>query len=169
MYNHKYMKGVSDTEFAPDQTLTREQFVTVLYNVEGQPDVSYKRTFIDVSGRDWFAKSVYWAFTNNITKGVDETLFGTGQYITREQAATMLYNYAQYKKLKGKKSGTKISSFPDYKNISSWAKEGMQWAVTNGVINGKTGKDGKNRLDPTGIASRAECAQIIKNLMEQYQ
>ena len=168
VYNHKYMQGVSDTEFAPNTILTREMFVTVLYNMEGQPDVNYKRTFADVSGRDWFARSVFWAYSNDITKGIDKTLFGTGQYITREQAATMLYNYAQYKKFKDKKSGTKISSFPDYNRISTWAKEGMQWAVTNHIINGKSGNDGKNLLDPTGMATRAECAQIIKNFMEQY-
>lgn len=43
----------------------------------------------------------------------------------------------------------------------------MKWAVTNGVMGGKTGKDGKNILDPNGKATRAECAQMIKNLKEK--
>ena len=166
VYNNNFMKGVSDTEFAPNKTLTREQFVTVLYNIEKQHNVQYKRIFTDVPNKEWYTKAVVWAYNNKITKGIDEIRFGTGQTITREQTATMLYNYAQYKKLKGVAKNKDLSSFPDYKKVSSWAKEGVIWAVSNGVVNGKA-SNGKNYLDPAGKATRAECAQMVKNLFDK--
>ena len=165
VFDKKIMSGVSDTMFGTQSVITREQFVTVLYNMENQPSVKYRKIFTDVPDKQYYSKAVIWAYDSKITKGVSDTVFGTGNNISREQLATMLYNYAQYKKLKGTSKNKDLTTFPDYKNISSWAKEGMTWAVSNGIVNGKA-SNGKNYLDPAGKATRAESAQMIKNLFD---
>ena len=75
----------------------------------------------------------------------------------------MLYKYA---KLCGYDTTVSnpnaIDSFSDANKVPSWAKNAMNWAVSQGIINGKGG----NRLDPTGKATRAECAQMIMKLVE---
>ena len=169
VYDRKIMNGVSDNTFGPNGVLTREQFITVLYNLEGTPKITFKKYFNDVTDeKSWYAKAVTWAAKNKITSGVGDNKFGTGMEITREQLATLLYNYAQkkdeYKLSIDKKA---VANFPDAKKIDSWASEGMKWAITNGVMNGKKGKDGQLFLDPLGKATRAECAQMIKNLKEK--
>ena len=166
VYDKKYMSGVSDTVFGTTNSITREQFITVLYNIAGQPSVKYRKLFNDVADKQYYSKAVIWAYDNKIANGVSSTVFGTGNNITREQMATMLYNYSQYKKLKGVSKSKDLSTFPDYKKVSTWAKEGLTWAVSNGVVNGKA-SNGKNYLDPQGKASRAECAQMIKNLFDK--
>ena len=110
------------------------------------------------------ALPVMWAVKNDITSGIGGGSFGPDQNITREQLATMLYKYAILKGYKTDIDKKALNDFPDRKKVSDWAKESMQWAVTNKVISGKAGKKG-NILDPKGQASRAECAQMIKNLL----
>ena len=166
----KIMNGVSEDSFGPMIVLTREQFITVLYNMEGAPEIAFKQIFDDVKNEKdvWYASSVTWAAEKKITSGVGDGLFGTGKEITREQLATLLYNYAGQKdEFKLTVDETAIANFPDADQVSEWAMTGMKWAVTNGVMGGKTGKDGKNILDPKGKATRAECAQMIMNLKEK--
>ena len=165
VFDRKIMNGVSDSQFGTQAVITREQFVTVLYNMENQPSVKYRKIFTDVPDKQYYSKAVIWAFDNKITSGISTTLFGTDNTISREQLATMIYNYAQYKKLKSTGKSKDLSTFPDYTKVSNWAKEGMIWAVSNGIVNGKA-SNGKNYLDPAGKATRAECAQMIKNLFD---
>ena len=57
-------------------------------------------------------------------------------------------------------------SFSDKGKVSSWAQEGMKWAVTNGIISGK-GSSTNPKLDPQGKTTRAEGAQMMKSLIEK--
>ena len=166
VYDNGFMNGISDTKFAPNATLTREQFITVLYNIEGSPKTKYKRYFKDVPENVYYSEAVTWAYQNKITNGVSDTNFGTGNVITREQLATMLYNYAKLKGLKTKIDKDILKNYPDKKKISSWAEDGVKWAVTNKIMSGKKHSNGKVYLDLSEKASRAECAQMVKNLYE---
>ena len=168
-----FMNGTSDTTFEPDKTLTRAEFVTVLHNVEGGeavPVTEYNDIFTDVPQGKWYTEPVMWAWNNKITSGVSKESFGTDTKITREQLVTLLYKYASQKgEYELTKNADALKEYPDQSKINEWAGEAMQWAVTNGVVKGKAGKDGKDFLDPQGNASRAECAQMIKNFVENTQ
>ena len=92
------MAGKGNNKFAPDEILTRSQFVTVLYNFEiQQSDIStiqYDTPFKDVKNDEWYTQPILWAQNNSITAGVSKTEFGINQEITREQFVRMLYLYA---------------------------------------------------------------------------
>ena len=165
VYEREIMNGTSGNTFTPNGILTRGQFVTVLYNLEGKPKVTFKDNFDDVKSTDYFALPVIWAAENGITSGVGNRAFGPNQNITREQLATMLYKYAEVKKYNTKVNTSALNKFSDKDLVSKYAKTAMQWAVTNGVMGGKDTKAG-TILDPTGKATRAECAQMIKNMYE---
>ena len=169
VFDNAIMNGTSDTTFAPDMILTREQFVTVLYNMEDRPSVDDAENFHDVKKGEYYEKSVLWAKTNQITSGISETEFGVGNQIPRQQLVTLLYNYAKIKGYDLTAKEDAISDFPDVKDVAEWAQTPVKWAVTNGVISGKKAQDGKNILDPEGKATRAECAQMIKNLKEKFE
>ena len=163
-----FMTGTSDTTFKPDALLTRSQFVKVLYNVEGMPKVEASNVFDDVTEGEWYADAVAWAAANKITSGVGEKKFGTDLEITREQLATLLYNYASTKDEYNLDKDMNLSEvFPDADQVDDWAADGMKWAVVNRIMSGKKGSGDKNYLDPRGKATRAECAQMIENLKEK--
>ena len=159
VYDHNIMAGSGDY-FNPNKAITREQFTQVLYNHQGKPFVGIDNPFADVDTNQWYANSVLWAKENGIAGGKGEGRFGVGQDITREELAVMLYKYAVFNQYSTVYDGAAVDGFSDVGDVSGWAREAMNWAVSQGVMSGKGG-----RLDPKGKATRAECASMIKNLL----
>jgi len=154
------MSGVGNDKFDPSNNGTRAMFVTILYNKEGKPTVTGNTGFKDVIKGAWYEGPIAWAKANKIANGYQDGTFGPNKPVTREQLAVMLYNYA---KANGKVSmGSAQFNFIDKDNISTWAQEAMKWCVSNKIINGK----GNNKLDPRGLATRAEIATMIMNFCE---
>ena len=90
------MKGTSDTQFSPEDTLTRAMVVTVLYRRAGQPgleDENLGYPFADVDASAWYGMAVYWARLNGIVQGYGDGRFGTEDPITLEQLDVILRRY----------------------------------------------------------------------------
>lgn len=156
------MSGMSEDIFAPNTPLTREMLAVVLYNVEGQPENTEANTFTDVKGDMWYTDAILWANENGIVAGYDNSAYGVGDLITREQFATILYRYAQFKGYDTTQGGMAVREFSDYENISDYARPAMAWAVNAGIMGGMD--DGT--LMPQGKATRAEAATMLMNFCE---
>ena len=156
------MRGMSEDIFAPNTSLTREMLAVVLYNVEGQPEGTEANTFTDVKGDMWYTEAILWANENGIVAGYDNGAYGVGDLITREQFATILYRYAQFKGYDTTQGGMAVREFSDYENISDYARPAMAWAVNAGIMGGMD--DGT--LMPQGKATRAEAATMLMNFCE---
>jgi hypothetical protein len=111
-YEKGYMDGVGGGKFDPAGTMTRGMVVTVLYRMEGTPEVEFSNVFTDVKSGKYYSKAVIWAKDNEIVNGVSEGKFDPGGKTTREQLATMLYRYAEFKGYDVTASGD-LSKFPD--------------------------------------------------------
>lgn len=164
VYEQKLMSGVSETEFAPQTSLTRAMLAQVLYNMENQPEVTTTGAFTDVPDHQWYANAVNWAASENIVAGMGDGIFAPNSPVTREQMAAILYRYAQYKGYDTTKTAD-ISDFADSNKTSAWAVPAMQWAVGTGLISGQ----GDGILAPSGTATRAEVAQILMNFCENIE
>ena len=143
------MNGTSANEFNPNANTTRSMIVTILARMEG----------VNTSGgATWYAAGRAWAMGAGISDGTNMT----GK-ITREQLAAMLYRYA---KLKGYdvSASADISGYTDASSVSSWATDAMRWAVSAGLINGRTA----TTLAPQDNATRAEVASILMRFMQKY-
>jgi hypothetical protein len=160
---HELFNGVSDSEFAPLNKMSRAMLVTVLHRLEGTPSASNSTSFSDVESGKWYTDAISWANANDIVNGLGDGLFGTNNNITREQMATILYRYMKEQGLSVSASGD-ISSFPDGDSVSSYAEEAMSWAIGSGIITGKDSAEG-TLLDPKGNASRAEVATMLKRMI----
>ncbi len=156
------MSGMSEDIFAPNTPLTREMLAVVLYNVEGQPESAEANTFTDVKGDMWYTEAILWANENGIVAGYDNGAYGVGDLITREQFATILYRYAQFKGYDTTQGGMAVREFSDYENISDYARPAMAWAVNAGIMGGM----GDGTLMPQGKATRAEAATMLMNFCE---
>ena len=162
---HGLFGGTSENTFEPDSTMTRSMLVTVLWRYEGQPK-GYKNTFADVNAKNggWYIDAVAWAAANNIVGGVGGGKFDPEGIVTREQMATILYRYSEWKGFDTSKRAD-FSSFPDANKVSSWAKTAMKWAVAEGLIGGS--KEGNaTYILPTNGATRAQVATILMRYIQ---
>ncbi len=156
MLENGYMNGTSSTTFAPDSTLTRAMFVTLLYRAAGQPAVPFAAPFEDVSDDDYFAAAVDWAYETGIVNGMSETKFSPNGNITREQMSAILDRYAQaYGIVLPDDQGE--AAFSDADKISSWAKDSVTALAKAGIINGM----GDGTFAPKKTATRAQAAKIL--------
>lgn len=153
VYENKLMLGVSDTGFAPKETMTRAMFATVLYRMAGSPSVDgLSVSFKDVKESSWAYNAIVWAYSEGVTKGVGSDMFAPEQSITREELVTMLHRYADTPEISGE------LSFTDSASISDWAQAAVLWASQSKIVNGyETGAFG-----PSDTASRAEMAAVIQ-------
>lgn len=158
VYQQGIMVGMSETTFEPNTTVNRAQVVQMLYNLEGQPQVSGDSGFSDIWDGQWYAKAVAWASANDVVAGYEDGTFRPTRAVTREEFAQILYNYAKFKGY-GLSASADLGKFPDSGQVSSWAETALGWANGNGLINGHD--DG--RLDPKGSTIRAQAASILMN------
>ena len=155
---HELFSGTSSDTFSPDLPMTRGMLAMVLHNLENNPAQPVAGMFSDVTSDAWYSEAVAWAATRGIVSGYGNGLFGPGDNITREQLAVMLWRYS------GSPAATnKELHFSDAGEASNYALDALLWAVEDGIINGKGG----GILDPKGLATRAQVAQMLKNYLER--
>ena len=164
VYDKELMNGTSTTTFAPLMTTNRAMVVTMLWRLEGQPKAEATLSFTDVEQGVWYTDAVNWAASKGIVKGYSDTVFAPNDTVTREQLATILYRYAEYKEYDVSAKGD-LTAFTDGAKTSSWAAQAMEWAVGSKLLSGKGG----SVLDPTGTATRAEVAQIFMNFAQNLK
>ncbi len=159
------MNGTADTEFSPNETTSRAMIVTILHRLEGTPGVNYAMSFNDVEADTWYTEAVRWAAAEGIVNGYDAECFGPNDAITREQMATILYRYAQYKGYDvSVGEETNILSYVDALEIGEYAVPAMQWACGAGLINGVS----EDTLQPQGNAIRAQAAAILTRFCKNF-
>ena len=137
-YEAGLMNGVTDTEFAPNATLTRAMIWTILARASGVETEG---------GATWYAKAQEWAVTKGVSDGEDP--MGN---VTREQLVTMLWRLNGSEVMTGY-----IGNYIDTGDISEWANQAMLWAVQNGIIEG----DENMALAPKADTTRAQAATFF--------
>ena len=163
VFNNNLMKGISEVEFAPQNTVTRAMLVTVLYRLENEPATDGSLGFIDVGLDSYYVNAVLWAKEHGIVSGISEKEFAPDKNITREQIATIIYRYAEYKGYDvsiGRNAN--VLPYTDFVNISEYAISPMQYAIVSGILKGKT----ETTLNPLDNATRAEIAAILQRFIE---
>ena len=160
VYDNGLMNGTGDDKFSPNLTITRGMIVTILHRLEGTPEAEGK-AFADVPKGEYYSAAVAWASFAKIVEGYDTGLFAPNDAITREQMATILYRYVQYKGYSATEAGD-LSGFPDGGDVSSFALKAVKWAVGEKLIKGADG----GMLMPAGTATRAQAATILMRFCE---
>ena len=165
VYENGLMNGMTATTFGPYGNTTRGQIVTILWRLEGQPAVVGACPFTDVAAGSYYEQAITWAAANGIVTGYDATTFGPDDQITREQMAAILYRYAQGKQLASPALIDHLAAFTDAGNVSAYAVEAMNWAVSQGLINGM----GDGTVAPQGQAIRAQAAAILHRFCDTLE
>ena len=164
VYDRGIMVGTNANTFGVSQKLQREQFAQILYSMAGKPAVAAnaENPFKDVKNNPGYPRdAILWAYSKGIVAGNADGTFGVGQAIQRQAIAVMLYKYSKEFGYDLTAKDNAIDGYADKSKVESWAVPAIKWAVTQGIISGKSG----NKLDPAGNGTRAECAQMIMKLM----
>ncbi|KRE71347.1 Ig-like domain-containing protein [Paenibacillus sp. Soil750] len=152
------VEGTSATTFEPERSVTRAEFTTLLVRALKLTEKG-ELAFADVKASDWFADSVSIAVKAGIVQGRSATQFDANAQISREEMITLLLRAYEFKN--GKVANTATQAFADEDQVSSWAAGFVRSAATLHLIQGR----GANQFDPKGIATRAEAAQVLFNLL----
>ena len=150
--------GYGGGMFAPQKSITREEFVKLVVAAYYKDAASEPLTFADVPEDAWYYESVAVAFGKGIIGGIDETAFGTGLNITRQDMAVILYRIAQ-ESITVKNEDDK---FDDDGMIADYARTAVYALRDAGVINGVTDTE----FAPQKDATRAETAVMLYRFNE---
>ena len=153
------MNGTTTTTFAPNDSLTREQFVTILWRLAGEPAHAVSNPFTDVKASNYSYDAILWAYENHITSGSTPTTFDRKGNVTRQQLAAFLYRYADYAGY-DVSARADLNAFPDLASVSSYAVDPLSWANAAGLIVGDA-QGGVNYLHPKNNTTRAQIAVIL--------
>lgn len=149
--------GVGEGRFLPDEAMTRAMLVTVLWRMSGKPQPAAESGFSDVPEQAWYAPAVAWARERGVADGRGGG-FAPDAFVTRAELATLLYRYFLISGYQMEEKDVTLDLYSDAAETPDWAREGVAWAISQGVLNGKPGA----RIDAQGYATRAECAVMIR-------
>lgn len=149
--------GYKDGSFRPDAPVTRAEFCHMVNAALGNTATA-SINFRDVSGSQWYYSDVSKAVAAGFVSGYSDGTFKPDQRITRQEAAVMLARIVPV-------SGSKISlsSYPDYGNVDSWARNSLSCAAGKKYIT--TYADG--RIHPKDNMTRGQASTIISNVLSR--
>lgn len=151
------LSGRDASHFAPDDAISREEFVKVVLLAFGLYDENAKEAgFTDVAPGDWYASYVASAVACGVINGISETEFGAGQNITRQDMAVILLRAAQAAGKSFEKTQEALA-FSDAADISPYAAESVLTLYAAGVIGGF----GDGTYRPGQAATRAQVARLV--------
>jgi len=157
VYERGITNGVAETLFAPEENVTRAQFITMLCRAYGIKEMKGDN-FAD-AGNTWYTGYLAAAKQLGISNGTGDNMFEPELAITREEMVTLIYNYLK----SADKTGEVVlkTDYADDRLISDWARIAVAYSSSVGYIKGKE----NNLFDPKGNATRAELAQIFFNIL----
>ena len=162
VYDTGLMTGLTATAFGPNLSTTRGMIVTILWRMENEPAAKHGCPFADVRRGSYYEQAIAWASENGIVTGFDSSTFAPDRAITREQLAAILFRFAAYRGMDAVTLRENLSSFQDQAAISAYAVSALNWAVGEGLMQG-TG----DKLEPTGNATRAQVAAMLRRFMQR--
>ncbi len=169
MATEGYLAGVGDNEFAPENTVTRAEFVTIIVRIAGlNPDPGGAAGFYDVPVDAWYRGSVGAAVNAGLINGMDENSFAPRDQITREQMAAMMARLMAKNGLDVSISDAGaaklLAGFSDAADVSSWARAPVALMVREQLMTGRE----NGCFAPLGNTTRAEAAVVLCRMVRDH-
>lgn len=146
------INGKGDKKFAPNDFVTREEFVKMVvlaFNVTANDE---NCSFSDVSDDAWYKEYIAKAAGSGLVNGRGDGTFGVGESITRQDIAVILWNG-----IKSKAESKSAAEFIDNDDVSDYAKEAVNAMRYLNIIDGYD----DNTFRPNNAATRAEAAKLL--------
>lgn len=157
LFEKGIVSGRGNGVFAPQDKVTRQEFVKMIVDLTGSYDAQAQCDFKDVDANAWYHKYVASAVKSGLIYGVSDEEFGTDSLITREQMAVIA------DRIFNKKSDAEAEAYADENDISAYARESVYNVRGLGIIGGYE----DNTFRPQKSATRAEAAVICFNILKK--
>ena len=162
LVTNKIMSGDGNGKFRPNDFIKKEELLKLIcetLKIEGNEE--QVQSFEDVDVNLWYADYVKKAVQNGIVNGKDEKHFGTGEAISRQDAAVMVYRAVKNcgKELQKAQNQPKLG---DEEQISDYAADAVVYLTECGIINGNE----NGEFMPKKSITRAEAAKIIYSIIK---
>ncbi len=155
LYARGIVGGKAAGIFAPEDSITREEFVKLIVELFDMRDEQAVSTFTDVPKDAWYYSYVASAQKYGIVSGISNTEFGVGREIKRQDMAKIISEVLTKKGLAAKAADA--SAFGDYETISDYARSHVLTVCGFGIVSG----DDKGNFNPAQSATRGEAAKMI--------
>lgn len=157
------LTGYGDGLFGPANPIKREEFakviVSAMYAKEAD-SANVTPAFTDAQNA-WYSSYIGYAAQIGIISGFDDTTFGVGQNIKRQDIMAILYRIMV---AKGYSVNTSPISYTDANDIYDYAKDAVYALANAGVVSGYNGA-----INPNGEATRAEVAVMVSNFIKLFK
>lgn len=165
------INGMAEGIYDPNGTMTRAQFVTILWRSQGSPKPNGPSSFTDLGAYSgWYADAVAWAERNSVVNGIAPGQFDPNGSVTREQIATILHRMSGAASGDGQQYASIYEqAFSDAASLGSWAKEAVWWAVYHEIWCGTDSADVGTVLAPTQAADRAQIAVMMVRYLDYVE
>lgn len=160
LYNNKVLNGKADNIFAPNDNVTREEFVKLIvnaFNIEANGETEFK----DVDKSMWYYDFLNIAANAGIVNGISDSEFGIGQNITREDICVMIHRAVKTSGIDTDIIVENKSELSDLDTVSEYAKEAVNFMIEKGAISGMDGE-----FKPHDYATRAQAARMIYQIIK---
>lgn len=161
LYRKGAVSGVAEKQFAPNELVTREQFVKMAVGAFGLEPADEESGFADAEPDAWYAPYLATARKYRIINGYENGLFGVGDPITREDMTAILYRLSNAV-LDIRLPEPKTDSFADSAQVADYAREAVGIMAALGIVRGR--EDGS--FAPQDQTTRAETAVMLYRLIE---
>lgn len=153
------LSGVSDTEFKGKLAINRAMLAQVLMTISKDKSVGFI-DYLDIKGDEWYADAMTWALTHGIYKGYTDKTVKAAQNITRQEFASVIYNFIKEHKINMPK--IKNFNYKDQDQIASWALEKVKYLDEIGLVNGAS----TDNYNAKGTYTREELALTIYKIIK---
>lgn len=146
--------GIAPQAEGQNAALTRGEAVRLLYEAEGEPDISGQQPFTDAT--DECADALVWAYQQGIVAGIGGGLFAPNAFVTRQALAAMLYRSVGAPAV----SGSELAAYEDEQRVSVWAHDALLWSVKTGVLP----ECGNSLIAPVGQVTKADVRIALQRM-----
>ncbi len=168
MASRLIVNGDGEDTFAPDKSITRAEFVSILVSALGLDTRGSSSDFKDIKIDDRYYRAISTAYTYGIAGGYSDGSFKPGKVITRQEAAVMTVNAMKIAGLDTTVSGeqvtTLLAKFKDGGKAGKWAKNSVALCIKYGVIAGNNGL-----ITPEKVLTRAEAAAMVRSMLKKAE
>ena len=144
--------------FSPASTLTRGDYILMLYRTFGFSSTTAAGNFTDVAAGSYYAEALAHAKALGIATAEADGSFRPNDPVTRQDAMVFLLRAMQaVNRSVPNAYDSYLSRFPDGASVADYARTAMAAMAQAGVIQGNE----QGKLNPTGTLNRAEMAVIL--------
>ncbi len=154
----------NNSGFRPDVGISRQTFTAAVTRGLGIKEVDPVPYFVDYGIDSYYFDEVHTAYEYGIIVGYGDDIFHGDKFMTRQEGMKIIalaLDIANKELLEAEIEGI-LSSFDDGDEVASWAREYVAICIKYDIIQGYDGK-----IHPLDDMTRAETAQIIRNLLLQ--